>query len=293
MKKLTFLFSLALITSGTLGSVQTQRAQAAGMENVVDSAQSNSIQLIEDTAADPVLLPDVLIASCADPVAAKEETCELLERQILASTVRIEWHLWMPNDEGNVYTIVKKSIGHATIKEGRYLVTHNHWHMLLSDLERGESITVSVFSANGNPVWLDLPVDDIKVVEAGTETLVLDFGVQAGRGLFEKVGLLSADFRTWEALPVQSGMEVAQINWDGAAARVEWVTIDEVIIRNEVASLELDSYVLDGTSGGGVFWNGYHIANTWYRGSVHRFWDRKVVRQYSVAALNPPPVATP
>jgi hypothetical protein len=293
MKKSVFLFSLVVFTVGVLTGLQTQGAEAADLKKISDFAQSQSVRRYADSTADQTRLTDVLPASCADPVSERVERCASLERQILASTVRIEWDLWLEDDEGNVHTWIMKSIGHATIKEGRYLVTHNHWQMSLSDLRRGETIRISVFSAEGDPVWLDIPLDAIKIVEVGSETLVLDFGAQGGRGLFEMVGYPSAEFMNWEAVPVQSGTEVAQINWDGTSARVDWVIVDEIITRNGVASLELGSYVLDGISGGGVFWNGYHIANTWYRGSIHRFWDGKVLRQYSVAALNPPPVAVP
>ncbi len=294
IRVLVFLFRLTVIAIGVLAGFQTLHVEAAIQDNVPDSYLSQALQQNQDMTAGQVSLADVSTASCTYPTPEKVEECKQLERQILASTVRVEWNLWVAKDGNSMmYTCVRKSIGHATIKEGRYLVTHNHWDLLLSDLGRGERVTLSVFSATGKPIWLETPLEVITIVEAGSETLVLDFGDFGAQGLFALLGIPSAEFMIWEAIPVQSGMEVAQVNWDGTTARVDWVTVDEVIIRNGVARLELVSTVIDGTSGGGVFWNGYHIANTWYRVTERRFWDGKLVRQYSVAALNPPTVAVP
>jgi hypothetical protein len=212
--------------------------------------------------------------------------CDELETQILASTVRLEWHVWMEKDEGGEYTPIDGSAGHATIKEGRYLVTHNHSVISLSDPKSGMLTTVSVFTANGKPLWLDAPVEFVSTAAEDVETLVLDFGNYGSKGLFAAFGLSSAEFRSWESLALHSGEEVAQINWDGKTAHVDWVKVQTIITEHGMPRLELANFVMPGASGGGVFWHGYHIANTWTRESVRNVHSGAVLRRYSVAALN-------
>jgi hypothetical protein len=81
-------------------------------------------------------------------------------------------------------------------------------------------------------------------------------------------------------------MEVAQIDWDGATAHVEWVVIEDVVMNDGTPRLELANAVMRGASGGGVFWNGYHIANNWSQATTYDANSGAVTRQYSVAALN-------
>jgi hypothetical protein len=225
--------------------------------------------------------------SCANPLPHLVRKCDEVEAQILASTVRLEWHVWMEKNDGSEYTPVDGSAGHATIKEGRYLVTHNHLAISLSEPESGMLTTVSVFAADGKPLWLDAPVELVAIAAEDAETLVLDFGNYGSEGLFAALGLSSAEFRSWDSLPLHSGQAVAQINWDGETTDVDWVKIQTVITDHGTPRLELASFVMPGASGGGIFWNGYHIANTWTRNSVRNVHNGTVLRRYSVAALNP------
>jgi hypothetical protein len=217
------------------------------------------------------------------------QRCDHLEQQILASTVRIEWHHWIKSDDGGGYTRVD-GIGHATIKEGRYLVTHNHSEMLQSDLRNSDFNRISVITANGVPLWWKGPLDPITVAVENEETLVLDFGDYGGQGLFALMGVPSAEFKDWDSMPLQPCMVVAQVVWDGAAAHIDWVTIHDIITDSGTPRLVLDNFVTLGTSGGGVFWHSYHVANTWSQKTVLNANSGAVLRQYSVAALNSPRV---
>lgn len=67
------------------------------------------------------------------------------------------------------------------------------------------------------------------------------------------MGLSSAEFQAWQALPLQQGAEVAQVTWDGQTSSVDWVTIAAIVTDSGTPRLELDSTVAAGTSGGGVF----------------------------------------
>ena len=84
---------------------------------------------------------------------------------------------------------------------------------------------------------------------------------------------------------------MAQVVWDGETAYVDWVAIEDVVTERGTSRLELANLVTSGTSGGGVFWNGYHIANTWYQAYVFAENGVTISRHFSAAALNSPEVA--
>jgi hypothetical protein len=227
--------------------------------------------------------------SCANPVPEMVKHCQAVEQRILASTVRLEWHVWIKNEDGNGYTRVDRT-GHATIKDERYLVTHNHGQILQSDVTSNRLNTISIFTATGVPRLTNAPLNTIAVVVDNAETLVLDFGVYGGQGLFAGEGMCPAEIKAWGSLPLQTGMEVAQVTWDGDTASVAWVTVSDIVTNSGTPRLKLDSIVTSGTSGGGIFWNGYHIANTWSQNTVLNMNSETVSRRYSVAALNSPQV---
>ncbi len=100
------------------------------------------------------------------------------------------------------------------------------------------------------------------------------------------MGLQSAKFKTWEFLSLKPGTEVAQIDWDGTEGHVEWVVVKKVITKDGIARLILNNHVFLGASGGGVFWNGFHVANNWFQATEFDENRESVVDQFSVAALN-------
>jgi hypothetical protein len=209
---------------------------------------------------------------------------------ILASTVRIEWNLWVKENNDAKYSRVDR-IAHATVKEGRYLVTHNHGEVLGSNAKKKEFNKISVYTADGTLIWPKGPLNTITITVEDEETLMLDFGGYNDQGLFALLGVPSAQFSASESFPLQPGMEVAQVVWNGSRAYVDWVTINDVVTEGGTPRLELANFVPSGTSGGGEFWKGYHIANTWYNGTVYGDTNGAVSRQFSVAALNSPQVA--
>jgi hypothetical protein len=290
MKKLLLSICLAVVTHGVWTGSPALSVAAEMRTSLVGPSNPRAVQQNGGLANYLDRPGDVSGLVCANPMPDVVRKCKELEWQILASTVRIEWDLWVTNDSGDGYSRVDR-IGHATVKEGRYLVTHNHGGLSQSDLKNREWDRISVFTANGLPIWPEAPLHTISITAEDAETLVLDFGDYGGQGLFSLIGLSSAEFKAWGALPLQTGMEVAQVTWDGETALVDWVTIDDVVTDNGTPRLELDSDVALGTSGGGVFWNGYHIANTWSQASVLNASSGAVSRRYSVAALNSPQVA--
>ena len=231
--------------------------------------------------------------SCAQPGPANRQACQELEQQMLASTVRLAWQRWRVKDNSSGNTLLNVTKGYGTIKEGRYLVTHNHTGMPLATTKDGTFVTLSVFTTGGDPLLLHTRLPKIIITELSSETLLLDFGPFGGRGLFAADGRPSAKFMSWDTAPLEPGLEVAQIGHDGSTVRVDWVTIDKVILQGDTPRVELANFVWPGASGGGVFWNGYHIANTWSQVTVCDSSSGAVVDQHSVAALNSPQLAAP
>lgn len=228
-------------------------------------------------AAAPATADTQATPSCANPTPDMVIGCDEAARRILASTVRLEFH----GPAGG--------IGHATVVGGRYLITHNHYPVTAAALNNGgEGVVtaVSVLKANGDIILLKAPLSYFKVVREEPEMLLLDFQAYGGVGFFDSLGVPSIEWSDGATLLPAPGSEVAQVNWDGATARVDWVRVTASRSETGVSYMELDNYVEQGASGGGVFYNGVHIANNWTR-QTDRLETGAVVRQYSVAALNP------
>lgn len=224
--------------------------------------------------------------SCALPTPSIAQQCVTTENHILASTVRIEFREWHSN--GNTLSYAERGTSHGTIKNGRYLITHNHFPLPLTQLqnsEEGSHIKASIYRVNGEIVLQDMPLTAFNIAFEDEQLLVFDFLSYGEQGLFAMMGLPSAQFMAWEDANLQVGSEVAQLNWDGQVARVEWVRIKSIHGQDDVPHLELDNFLQPGASGGGVFLNGVHIANNWAR-LTDLDNSGLVVEQYSIAALN-------
>jgi hypothetical protein len=290
MKKLLVSICVAVVVGGIgVGCPALPMASTIHI-NLPDSPEARTFQPNENLASNLNRPSDPSGQSCANPRPGMVKKCQGLEQQILASTVRLEWHVWIKKEDANGYTRVDR-IGHATIKDGRYLVTHNHGEIQQSDLTSNRLNRISIFTAAGVPRLMNVPLTTVAIAVQDAETLVLDFGVYDGQGLFAMEGMSSAEFKAWESLLLQPGMQVAQVIWDGETASVAWVKIDDIVTDGGTPRLELDNTVKPGTSGGGVFWNGYHVANTWSQRTVLNASGEAVSRQCSVAALNSPHVA--
>ena len=221
--------------------------------------------------------------SCAAP--ARPARCEEMEAQILAATVRLEVDLLEAHADGG-YEIVKRTLGHATVMAGRYLVTHNHYSLTLENLNDGKLRRLSAYAPDGSVLVQDAPFHVFDVLVAEPQTLVLDFGTYAGQGALAYNGLASAEFGQAQALGVQPGAEVAQVTWDGTETTVQWVRVADVRSDDGTPVVALDSVAEKGASGGGVFYEGYHVGNNWYRATEEQATTGEVLRRYTVAALN-------
>jgi len=228
------------------------------------------------------------LCSCTAPQTPEETlTCDLIEANILNTTVRFQINSWIVKPDESGY-LIDRSIGHGTVKDGRYLVTHNHFGEPFSENPEINRETIygqiEIFDTNGTKVG-QLPVNDVSIVLQDEETLVLDFQEVDGAGFFETMGFSSAGYMDWHTLPLATNAEVAQVDWDGKLTRVDWTTIQEINTGRPVAELVMFDELQVGASGGGVFFGTFHIGNNWT--TVEEL-DPKgaVVGRYSTAALN-------
>jgi hypothetical protein len=226
--------------------------------------------------------------SCTRPRAEQAAACAELVQQILDSTVRIQMHSW--TGAAGQSALTPGRVSHATIKDGRYLVTHNHFQHPLQATAQSDYVAISLYRVDGDPILQHAPLSAFTVVAEDATTLVLEFSDGSGRGLFESLGLPSARFAHWQKLDLAPGMEVAQVLWNGRNTSVQWTSIDNVIVEG-TPRLELHSTLGTGSSGGGVFWQGYHIGNNLSRTRV-RGPQQEIIRLYSTVALNDMPAET-
>lgn len=205
--------------------------------------------------------------SCADPIPSNVVNCQKIEQEILDSTVRLLMYTPIMYVEGSGVQIVNSN-GHATIKEGRYLVSHNHYSeevfALLQQGDPDDLLTINVINADGE-IILRVPAQTVLVLVAARESIVFDFGKKDGLGVFEALGLPSARFWAPSLTAVQPGMEVAQIDWDGWSSHIDWTTIEAVTTVSETPIVKLSNCIRKGASGGGLFLQGVHIGNIWSR----------------------------
>jgi hypothetical protein len=236
------------------------------------------------------LTPTTAEALCAQAATASSPICKTLEQQILASVVRLKVRGPAVDD----HTQHTDGIGHGTVVAGRYLVTHNHFRVDIAFLEQmphNGSAAVSLYRASGEKIVVEAWPDVFTIVYEDKETLVLDFGTVGDKGFFEANGLQSARLNTWHEIRLGPGMHVAQVDWDGERAHIDWVAVDKIVTQEGTPRLVLSNGVSGGASGGGIFWNGYHIANTWSLIETVGA-DGTVLRQVTIAALNSEAVAT-
>jgi hypothetical protein len=134
--------------------------------------------------------------SCADPSPDESPFCESLEQRIMDTVVRLEYRLGDDlNGSGR-----PKRISHGTIKDGRYLVIHNHFVNPLEQRQdnlAGQMDSLAVYKANGRLLYMHTGASKIVVVAEEEETLVLDFGVKDnGQGFFDWLAVPSASFKS-------------------------------------------------------------------------------------------------
>jgi hypothetical protein len=264
-KKLFFMMMVVIVSGLTWFAVDISLAEM----NTSTEAVSNSEAL------------------CAGEAASQSSICQELEERILAVTLRIEIRTWIIYVEGEGYTTLASS-GHGTVMGGRYLLTHNHFQLPLLELfadHNGEFATVTLYTAAGDLLW-EGPLTTAAVAFDDTETLLLEFLARDGSGIFETLDVPSADFGAKGVAPLVTGTTVAQVSWDEEQAFVQWAQVKALADEKGTSVIDLNECLIPGSSGGGVFLNGTHIANNWSRSAGCVEGADDAVLLYSTAALN-------
>ncbi len=231
-----------------------------------------------------LIFPSMVKLSDATASAASESDSQALEEQILNTTVRFMVESWIVRADEMGYDI-DYTMGHGTVMDGRYLVTHNHFDIPLNILNRqgdaGSYAVVTLYTSRGEPLYRG-PLADFQLARKDVETLVF---AHKEEGFFTDLGFASATFSAWTSLALEPGTEVAQVDWDGKTARVDWVKVQDVILDDGAPRLVLDDAVLPGASGGGIFYGSIHVANNWQlQESIDT--TGAVVEAVTAAALN-------
>ena len=259
------------------------------LSTIIGAINYNSAENQIAAAAPIEMSAQTASISCINPTSKEESaTCANMEAQILAVTIRIELHTWATFG-GHHKTITTKS--HATILEGKYLVTHNHYKYSLTEQveEYGEVkgyTGISLRTTRGRLLIENAPLNSFSIVYEDPATLVFAFEDENGNGLFESSNLLSGQFADLNDIPLAAGVELAQIDWDGETAHVDWVMVDNLNLTDDVPQLQVNNFPKKGCSGGGVFWNGIHIGNNWAKNIEEDQATDEITRRYSIIALN-------
>ena len=220
--------------------------------------------------------------AAAHPTTARAHNQLAVEQTILASTLRFEMRSGMIFQNG-AGLLKLWGVGHGTVKQGRYLVTHNHFDSIVFSDELGnmsETLSLSFYKADGS--LLTHLTNHPATAQFVGETVIFDFGA----GFFDRLGVPSATFVSNAQGLIRPNATVAQINWNQSRAFVEWTTVRSVTVRDGISVIELDNAVIKGASGGGIFLNGQHIANNWKVISISNANSGVVSDSFTVAALN-------
>ena len=260
MIKKTIAASLIILTAVLIANVYTKSSLAA---TVVNSDTNDTL----DTVQSEEVATNLQELSCVNPAPEMVATCRTMEREILDTTVRLLMFTPLMHVEGFGVRIIN-SMGHATIMQGRYLVTHNHYdETLFSMLVQGDPenlITIAIFNTNGE-VILQVPGQTLSVLVVDHETVVFDLGERRWGWFLHSPRFTIGQIYGTIFYIHQAGMEVAQIDWDGSSSHIDWVTIDAINIGSETPIINVTNCIKKGASGGGVFWQGQHIGNNWSR----------------------------
>ena len=233
--------------------------------------------------------------SCRRPLPWHKQQCAEIEQTILDSTVRIALHGWIEVENGYDVERINGTISHATVVDGRYLITHNHFGIPLSQVllysrhANGEFTGVSIFLLDGTAVLDHGSIESFVVIAEQGETAVLDFG----EDYFSRLGLSSARVAEETGIPLHTGMEVAQIDWDRQEnTQVIWTEIDAVYAEDDLSLIQVRHFIELGASGGGVFVNGIHIGNNWGRITETHQLTGQASQNLSLVAINPDLIST-
>lgn len=230
---------------------------------------------------------------CQRPLPWHRTNCIAMEQTILDATVRIEFHGTIEIDDSYGVTQINGTISHATVINSRYLLTHNHFGIPLSQIKVFEQHAaksfsgVSVYKLDGTAVLDHAALNSFTVVEERDESVLLDFGTIQEEGFFTQVGIASAKSGNFEDGLLQPNTEIGLIDWDGEEnTRIVWAPIQTVYQDTGLAFIQIEHFIELGASGGGVFLQDKHIGNNWARVTETDLNTGDITQQFTLVALN-------
>ncbi len=216
-----------------------------------------------------------------------------MEQAILDTTVRIVFHGSIEIDDGYDTIQINGTISHGTVIDGRYLLTHNHFGIPLSQIQiynrhANKSFTgVSVYRLDGTAVIENASMDVFRVANESNESVLLDFGTVTGQGFFAQAGIKSAKIGASTNGRLRPHTEIGLIDWDGQTnSLVVWVQVKAIYQDDGQTFVQADHFIELGASGGGVFLNNQHIGNNWARMTETDLNTGKVTQKLTLIALN-------
>lgn len=206
--------------------------------------------------------PGLIGAVARGPVTADVQSRQRVEQQALSSTVRLNCERWTVYPDESGYDVDSR-VAHATIVENRYLVTHNHFTFPFDCSSDNDAYScLRIRTLSGKSICV-APMASVSVVAQDEQTLILDLGTRGAAALRSVPGLPLADPALYRPKEILPGATVAQVDWDGRQTRIDWTTILAVVQEDGVTKLILADDVAPGASGGGVYLNGFLVANNW------------------------------
>ncbi|GIK43942.1 MAG: hypothetical protein BroJett011_77750 [Chloroflexota bacterium] len=163
MQKLILLAGTVLIIWVSGVGYRILTANVAFDYRFLSASSAYAQQQPGETAGSYPRRQDTSESSYANPVPQQQSECIEMEQRILAATVRLVLQRWIKNHSDDDYTFEGGSISLATIKDTRYLVTHNHHGITLSSTEDetlikafGHVVSKKTFSKIDHLIWQKL-----------------------------------------------------------------------------------------------------------------------------------------
>ena len=230
----------------------------------------------------PIAFFDPTGHSCGAPEDGHEgRLCAEMEQEILDSTILLSMVFTAYYcDDWDCYYLEVGGTFHGTILDDSTLLTHDHFEELANE-KYGLSLTsnefweifsmtnLSLFDTGGNRIPFSGTIDITRFPDQ--ETSLFAFGKDIFKGKNE------ATPANLSYTQPSKGSEVAVINWTGelGSTRVDWATTQEdasLTVSGKTHVVVHDAFLRNGSSGGGVYFDGYLIGNNW----IHNISDEGI-----------------
>ncbi|RMG76478.1 MAG: RHS repeat-associated core domain-containing protein [Chloroflexi bacterium] len=213
------------------------------------------------------------------PAPTPTPTPDPVVQQILDSTVLLQIQYQGPTacPVGTAQFCIANS--HGTVLDDQTILSHNHFQELSFSIH-----SITLYDAYGNVIPSNGGFTQQYLSNSQTSTLTFASGTFSSQ--------TPATFGNVSTTGIQNGDRVAVIDWDGinpGSTHVVWANVTDISNHDGTQALKVDVTVNGGASGGGVFFNGTHIANNWTSGTETSFsWLTFTITSHPItwAAIN-------